>query len=72
MDTYSVEEDDGQGLMVCAVLNGSTDVYPLVGFMTTTTANDSGENMKTYIKGNVKMFYGTCSDARRGFHVSLG
>ena len=47
MDMYSVEEDDGQGLMVCAVLNGSTEIYPLVGFMTTTTANDSGENMKT-------------------------
>lgn len=45
MDTYSVVEDGAQGLTVCAAINGSAEIFPQVGFMTTTTGNDTGENI---------------------------
>ena len=45
---YSVDEDGGQGFNVCAVVNGSAEIFPRVGFTTNTMGNNSGEILTKY------------------------
>lgn len=40
-DVYRVAEEDA-GVTVCATIIGSTEIYPRVSFMTTSSVNDSG------------------------------
>lgn len=42
-DLYNVTEGLAQALIVCAIANGSAEIYPEIMFMSTILTNDSGK-----------------------------